>query len=115
MTNQDLIGLLANLAVNDANSPASDQMAKMLELVERMDKRLEQMAAEQTVMRQEIVNRPAIKPRLLEVPDAAAYIGRTLDAVKMMVHRRELPAVKHGRRVHLDRQDLDAWIEQGKV
>jgi excisionase family DNA binding protein len=32
-----------------------------------------------------------------------------------MVHRRELPAVKHGRRVHLDRQDLDAWIEQGKV
>ena len=54
-------------------------------------------------------------PRLLTVKDAAAYIGRTEQAVQHLIHRRELVVVRRGRRVHLDRGDLDRWIEANKV
>jgi hypothetical protein len=32
-----------------------------------------------------------------------------------MIHKRELVVVRKGRRVHLDRGDLDRWIEGNKV
>ena len=54
-------------------------------------------------------------PRLLTVKDAAAYIGRTEQAIQHLIHRRELVVVRRGRRVHLDRGDLDRWIETNKV
>ena len=54
-------------------------------------------------------------PRLLTVKDAATYIGRTEQAVQHLIHRRELVVVRRGRRVHLDRGDLDRWIEANKV
>ena len=54
-------------------------------------------------------------PRLLTVKDAANYIGRTEQAVQHLIHRRELIVVRRGRRVHLDRGDLDRWIETNKV
>ena len=54
-------------------------------------------------------------PRLLTVQDAATYIGRTVQAVQHLIHRRELVVVRKGRRVHLDRGDLDRWIEANKV
>ena len=54
-------------------------------------------------------------PRLLTVKDAAAYIGRTEQAMQHLIHRRELVVVRRGRRVHLDRGDLDRWIETNKV
>ena len=55
------------------------------------------------------------QPRLLNVKDAAAYIGRTEQAVQHLIHQRELVVVRKGRRVHLDRGDLDRWIETNKV
>ena len=54
-------------------------------------------------------------PRLLTVKDAANYIGRTEQALQHLIHRRELVVVRRGRRVHLDRGDLDRWIETNKV
>jgi len=57
--------------------------------------------------------RPAA--RLLTVKEAAAYIGRSEQAVHHMIHKRELVVVRKGRRVHLDRGDLDRWIEGNKV
>ena len=54
-------------------------------------------------------------PRLLTVKDAASYIGSTEQAVQHLIHRRELVVVRRGRRVHLDRGDLDRWIESNKV
>ena len=54
-------------------------------------------------------------PRLLTVKDAANSIGRTEQAVQHLIHRRELIVVRRGRRVHLDRGDLDRWIETNKV
>lgn len=53
--------------------------------------------------------------RLLTVKDAATYIGRTEQAVQHLIHRRELVVIRKGRRVHVDRSDLDRWIEANKV
>ena len=32
-----------------------------------------------------------------------------------MIHKRKLVVVRKGRRVHLDRGDLDRWIEVNKI
>ena len=53
--------------------------------------------------------------RLLTVKDAAEYIGRTEQALQHLIHKREIVVVRKGRRVHLDRNDLDRWIEANKV
>jgi excisionase family DNA binding protein len=52
--------------------------------------------------------------RLLSVKEAAAYIGRTEQALQHLIHKREIIVVRKGRRVHLDRNDLDRWIETNK-
>jgi excisionase family DNA binding protein len=31
-----------------------------------------------------------------------------------LIHKREIVVVRKGRRVHLDRSDLDRWIEANK-
>jgi excisionase family DNA binding protein len=55
-----------------------------------------------------------IQPALLNVKQAAIYLGRTEQAMEHLIFRRELPVVRVGRRVHLHRADLDAWIEKNK-
>jgi len=57
---------------------------------------------------------PRIQPALLTVKEAAVYIGRSEQAVQHLIFQKELPVVRVGRRVHLDRRDLDAWIEKNK-
>jgi excisionase family DNA binding protein len=57
---------------------------------------------------------PSIAPRLLTVDQAAVYLARSKDAVQHMVAARKLPVVRDGRRVFLDVQELDRWIEQSK-
>lgn len=55
-----------------------------------------------------------IQPMLLDVKQAAIYLARTETAVQHLIASKVLPVVRHGRRVHLHRLDLDAWIEQDK-
>jgi excisionase family DNA binding protein len=55
-----------------------------------------------------------IEPVLLSVKDAATYIGRSEQAVQHLIFQKDLPVVRIGRRVHIDRRDLDAWIEKNK-
>lgn len=55
-----------------------------------------------------------IQPVLLNVKDAAVYLGRSEQSVQHLIFQGELPVVRVGRRIHLDRRDLDAWIEQHK-
>lgn len=55
------------------------------------------------------------QPRLLTVSEAAAYIGRTPNALRCMIARGKVPAVRDGRAVHLDRADLDNWVELRKT
>lgn len=57
---------------------------------------------------------PAVTPMLLNVKEAAVYIGRSEQAVQHLIFQKDLPVVRIGRRVHLDRRDLDAWIEKNK-
>ena len=55
------------------------------------------------------------QPRLLTVDEAAAYLGRTSKALRHMVANGTIPAVREGSRVHLDRADLDRWVEMRKT
>jgi excisionase family DNA binding protein len=55
------------------------------------------------------------QPRLLSVAEAATYLGRTQKALRHMVANGVIPAVREGSRVHLDRADLDRWLEMRKV
>jgi excisionase family DNA binding protein len=55
------------------------------------------------------------QPRLLTVDEPAAYLGRTSKAVRHMIANGNVPAVREGSRVHLDRADLDQWVELRKT
>jgi excisionase family DNA binding protein len=56
----------------------------------------------------------AIQPALLTVKQAAIYLGRSEQSVQHLIFQKDLPVVRVGRRVHLDRRDLDVWIEKNK-
>ena len=57
---------------------------------------------------------PSVQPALLTVKQAALYLGRSEAAVQHLIFQKDLPVVRVGRRVHLDRRDLDAFIEKHK-
>jgi excisionase family DNA binding protein len=57
---------------------------------------------------------PAVQPVLLDVKQASVYLGRSEQAIQHLIFQRDLPVVRMGRRVHLDRRDLDIWIEKNK-
>ena len=57
---------------------------------------------------------PEVQPALLTVKQSAIYLGRSEQSVQHLIFQRELPVVRVGRRVHLDRRDLDEWIEKNK-
>jgi excisionase family DNA binding protein len=52
--------------------------------------------------------------RLLTVQQAGEYIGRSESAVRHLIFDRDLPVVRAGRCVRIDRRDLDTWIENNK-
>lgn len=53
--------------------------------------------------------------RLLNVRDAARYLGTTPATLYTKVWRREIPFVKFGRSLRFDVKDLEALIEGSKV
>lgn len=53
-------------------------------------------------------------PRLLAVRDAAVYLGLTPWQVRGLVWAGTLPSVRIGRRLYLDRRDLDALPDRLK-
>ena len=55
-----------------------------------------------------------VQPALLNVKEAAVYLGRSEQSVQHLIFEKEVPVVRVGRRVHLDRRDLDCWIEKNK-
>jgi excisionase family DNA binding protein len=50
--------------------------------------------------------------RYLSVEQCAAYIGRTPEAVRMMVKRGQLPRLKVGRLTQFDKEKIDRWMER---
>lgn len=57
----------------------------------------------------------SISPRLLSQQEAALYLGISYWTVRDLVFRRELPFVKIGRRVLVDRTDLDDYLDRSKT
>jgi excisionase family DNA binding protein len=55
------------------------------------------------------------EPRLLSQQEAARYLGISYWTVRDLVFRREIPIVKIGRRVLVDRLDLDAYLDRSKI
>jgi excisionase family DNA binding protein len=55
------------------------------------------------------------KSRLLDVPAAAEYIGRSPSALRHLIAKGSIPCVRRDGRVQFDRQDLDNWLEMGKT
>lgn len=55
-----------------------------------------------------------VQPALLNVKDAAIYLGRSEQSVQHLIFDKLIPVVRIGRRVHLHRADLDRFIEQNK-
>ena len=55
------------------------------------------------------------KGRLLDVPAAARYLGRTPSALRHLIAKGAIPCVRRDGRVQLDRRDLENWLELGKT
>ncbi len=55
-----------------------------------------------------------VHPRLLDVEQAAVYIGRSKSGVYHLIHTEALPVVHSDRRVFIDVRDLDRWIYMNK-
>jgi excisionase family DNA binding protein len=51
-----------------------------------------------------------VYPRLMTKKQAAKFLGRSENSVSHLIHRREIPVVRHGRSVRLDREALNQWI-----
>jgi len=61
---------------------------------------------------------PAVQivgPRLVSPKDAAAYLSMSIDVVRAMIQKRQIPYILNGRRYLLDRLDLDRYIEKIKI
>jgi excisionase family DNA binding protein len=53
--------------------------------------------------------------RLYSLGEAAAYLGRTVGAVREVIWAGKIPIVRFDRRIYLDIRDLERFIEQNKV
>jgi excisionase family DNA binding protein len=56
-----------------------------------------------------------LEPRLLTAEQAGDYIGRSHQAVRHLIFQRDIPTVRTGRCVRIDRKELDRWIENHKA
>lgn len=75
------------------------------------------VAAIRAQVLQEMQQRPTATPtrRLLTCAQAAEYLGRTEPAVRQMVFKCQLVAVRIGRNVRIDVRDLDVLIAESRV
>jgi excisionase family DNA binding protein len=53
--------------------------------------------------------------RLYNIDEAAFYLGRSVCALREMLWAGKIPFVKDGKRILVDIQDMDAWIERSKT
>lgn len=57
----------------------------------------------------------AANQRLLDIKQAAAYLGRNVAFLRRLVARREMPHFKVGRALRFDVRDLDAYLASCRV
>lgn len=56
-----------------------------------------------------------MRKRLYSIKEASEYLGRSIWAVREMLWAGKIPYVKDGRRILLDINDMDNWIDQNKT
>jgi excisionase family DNA binding protein len=56
-----------------------------------------------------------LQKRLYSIKEAAIYLGRTETALREMLWAGKLPYIRDGRRLLLDLQDMDRWIDESKT
>lgn len=60
--------------------------------------------------------KPKTDSRWLNLKQAGEYMGdRSPDAVRMLLRRGRLPYVQDGKRILVDRLDIDRYMEQAKM
>jgi excisionase family DNA binding protein len=76
--------------------------------------RLLEILAEKLVAK--LIREPnRLYPRLLTIEQAAVYLGCPVEALQEWISCCKLAVVRAGRRVFLDRVDLDKWIDEHKT
>lgn len=53
--------------------------------------------------------------RLYSLSEAAHYLGRTLWSMRELVWRGSLPIVREGKRIFIDINDLNSYVEKNKT
>lgn len=71
------------------------------EFAARLERRIEQRAP-----------RDVAPKRLFTVPEAAEYLGRSENAVKLLIHRGKLPVTRIDSKSQIDRKALDKLIDE---
>jgi excisionase family DNA binding protein len=68
-------------------------------------------------MKTQRISNPSQKPnkRLYSIPEAGQYLGRTVWAVREMVYAGKIAYIRDGRRMLLDINDMDSWIEENRT
>lgn len=61
------------------------------------------------------VNNDPIQPRLLGISASAQYLGATEWFIRTLVWERRVPFCRLGKRLVIDRADLDSFIATQKV
>lgn len=66
---------------------------------------------------QGIINPVSQRPnkRLYSIKEASEYLGRSVWAIREMLWAGKIPYVKDGKRILLDIQDMNDWIEKNKI
>jgi excisionase family DNA binding protein len=71
---------------------------------------------QQDMKAQWISNPPRQLPkRLYNIKESAVYLGRTVWAVREMLWAGKMPYVKDGKRILIDIQDMNEWIDRSKT
>lgn len=53
--------------------------------------------------------------RLYSLKEASVYLGRSIWALREMLYDGKISFIKDGRRILLDINDMDSWIEKQKT
>ena len=56
-----------------------------------------------------------LNKRLYSIPEAGQYLGRTVWSVREMIYAGKIAYIRDGRRMLLDINDMDRWIEENRT
>ncbi len=60
------------------------------------------------------VNNPNLNEGVIQVDEAAKYIGLSIPSVYRLVNEKKLPVIKTGKKLLFIKKDLTAWLMTGR-